>query len=492
MLIVLAVWLSECAWLYLVVRAAAGASNQGLAFTPVLLAPYGTALIFALLLSPLYRRGAASPAGSSVSDVAGESGHRNNQHGKDRPPGIAVALTLVAMTANLLGAAASIAAVIWWELYRDRSLLDPSWLLMAREDAARSSATLPPILWPIVLGIFLWWRGARLAREENVFTGLVSRFLWGTVALLALATTGWLSALDAVMSTMTVGIYLLAGMAAMAAARLEMAQTDRAGTVDRSWRGSSTAIALLLVIVGVGLAITLAPRMEEAARWIRDWFFGFLLPLLLEILRWIAHLLGLDTPPKPHAVPPPDTGAQAKEPGIPFTLPESFRNVMRAIFNLSWAIIILLAVYRWVESWTWGRRPRPTNGYRRERLPWSPLRSLKGFLLRLLESLLAWFPALSVWARHLAAPAGRASTVRDVYRRLLAWGASRGEARVSWVTPREYLELLTARWPALEDEFHAITESYVRARYGAANVPDAELQHVMAAWARIAARRHAP
>ena len=461
MLIVLAVWLGECAWLYLVVRAVSGASNAGLAFTPMLLAPYGAALIVSLLLSPLYQ------------------GTR-----------FKLGLALVATLVNLLGAAASIAAVTWWELYRDRPLLDPSWLVAAREDTTRYATSLPPILWPILLGVFLWWRGARLAREEIAFPGLVSRFTWGTLALLVLAVAGWLSAWNSPMATVTIAVYLLAAMAAMAAARLEMAQAERAGAIDRRWQGSSIAVALILVVGGAALSIALAPWLGEAAAQARNWFLSFLLPLLMDLLRWIAHLLGLDTPPKPMATPPPGPGAAGANTDNPFTLPESIRGALRLMFNVSWIVIILVAVYRWVESWTWGRRPRAKSGYGRERLPWSPIRSLRGFLVRLFELLLRWIPALATWTQRLVAPADRTSTVRELYGRLLGWGAKKGQERVPWATPREYVDLLASRWPALEAEFRTITDSYERARYGTAAIQNVELQEVMAAWATVAAARH--
>ncbi len=470
MLTVIGVWLSECAWIYLVVRAVTGITNPGLEFTPVVLAPYGAALVVALLLSPLY-----SPEGTTS---------------KGRRRGFGFAMMLVATLANLVGAAASIAAVAWWELYRGRPLLDPSWLSSIPDDAIRAATTLPPILWLMLLGVILWWRGARLARGEVAFQGLVSRFAWGTVALLILAVAGWLSALETPASTLAVGVYLLAGMAAMAAARLEAAQAERAGIVDRGWRGSSTAVALLLVIAGIGIAVALGPQLEEFAGWVRDWYFGVLLPLLLEILRWIIHLLGLDAPPKPMATPPPGPGTSGPGTDNLFTLPDSIRGALRVVFNLSWMVIILLAVYRWVESWTWGRQRRPKSGYRRERLPWSPLRALRGLLLWLLEMLMRWIPALSAWARHLVVSTERASTVREVYGRLLDWGARRGQERVPWATPREYLATLTSRWPGLEDEFRSITESYLHARYGAVILPDTELERVMAAWASIVAAGH--
>jgi hypothetical protein len=56
--------------------------------------------------------------------------------------------------------------------------------------------------------------------------------------------------------------------------------------------------------------------------------------------------------------------------------------------------------------------------------------------------------------------------VRVLYRLLLRRAARSGLSRRPEATPWEYREALSSRWPEMEDDFTAITATYLQARYG--------------------------
>ena len=460
-----AILLAESAWFYLVLASLVAVSNPGIVITPAsVLLPYGAATATTIFLGCFVQ---ARPLST-------------------RHPALGTLMAIAFLAIQLLEGLACILLVLWWELYRGEMLLDPSWLGLAMDDARSSTYTLPPMVWLVALGIFLWWRGSQLSREEGNFPALLARFFWGTIILLVLETFSGSEPLGPSVPWL-LAVYLLFSLAALAIARMETARAGREGSVDPTWQLRGSALGLLLLAVGFGIALLLLPQLGELAAWARDSIITPLWWLLLDILNWIAHLLGLDKPPAPL---PPEPGqgigqaTRGQEPLL--SPPEWLREAGRRLFALSWAAIILYALYVWIKSWFWDRLTRPTDSPSRERIPWRFWFHPKGILRWLLWRLTRYWPYLSRWIRLTDNPEERAWTVRQLYERLLAWGASHGSTRERWSTPREYLELLASRWPALTGDFAALTESYIRARYGNVAIDEGELEAARAGWLRIA------
>jgi len=450
----LPVFLAESMWIYLALRILLAVSNPEMAFTPaVVLAPYGLSALTTLLIT------------RSSAPIA--------------PLRAALFTTL-----DLFVGLACLLSLVWWELYPEWAPLDPGWLALA-VNAARGGGTVSPAVWLVAFGVLLWWRGSHLVQEENDFPSLVARFFWGTTALLVLAAMGATTPLGPALASWLLAGYLLFGMAAVAASRLQSTQEGRAGGVDFGWQWWAWILTLAVLMAGFILSFLLLPRLGELARWLRDWLANVLLPALLEALAWIAHLLGLDQPPKPVPAPPAGGGVPGGEPTPLLTLPERIRDVIRRLFDLTWITLILYAFYAWVRRWRWGRRRAEGAADRRERLPWAFKLDLRRILTRLLGALLARWPYLSRWIVESYPGVEQSRTVRHLYRKLLAWGRERGQGRAPWVTPREYQRLLAARWPDLEAPFDTLTESYLRVRYGGIAPSEQELSAATAGWQRV-------
>lgn len=476
--LIASVWLSESAWLYLALRALVAASAFDTVFSPAaVLAPYGVAILTTLLLGLWPLHAASHPPTSGASRRARYLSHA-----------ITVAATLALIALHLSAGFTCLLGVAWWELYRAENPLDPSWIGVALRDARGAGGTVPPLAWLVALSIFLWWRGTSLAREESDFPGLLSRFVWGTLMLVGFLIVWGTLLPDSSLVTVLVGSYLLFGLSGVGSARLEMAQQERLGDVDAGWRWGGSFMALLLLSAGFCLALLLLPQLGELARLLREFLANVLLPFLVDVLRWIVNLLGLDQPQEALPADPqlPARPPAQREQWLDF--PDWFREAGRRVFDLSWISIILYGIYNWVRHWRWERRQGGDRHATRERIPWRLRLSLRAILLWLLSPLLARWPRLSRRIEHLLARGRGDRSVRELYRRLLAWGASRGHGRKPSATPNEYLGILCAAWPPLEGDFRTLTESYLRVRYGGLAVGEDELEAAARGWQRIAGK----
>ncbi|MHB0870266.1 MAG: DUF4129 domain-containing protein, partial [Chloroflexota bacterium] len=464
--LLLSTWLAESAWVYLVLCSLVAAITPGAAFTPAaVLFPYVMAMIATLLPGSLVaRRSSLITRHSSLTIQA------------------AVALTAL----NLLGGTLSVVAVVWWEMYRAQPPLDPAWIGAALEGARDpSGGVLPRLLWLLATGAVLWWRGSLLARGREGFPALASRLAWGTVALLGLLAMGG-DLLDPALAGSSLAGYLLFGLASLSAARQEETRRGREGGVEPGWQWGSWVLALLLLAGGFGLAFLFLPQLLAAALGLRGLLVNQLLPLLLAALEWIAHLLGLDKPPEPLPVAPgPATPLPSGERLEFFTLSERLREVGRRLFDLSWITMILYALYSWIKQWRWEPHRRSTGGSTRERIAWRFRISLRSILRRLPRAVLSRWAWLARWADRAPATDERAWTARELYRRLLKWGSSRGVPRPPCSTPREYAATLSVSWPALESGFRSITEGYLQTRYGGLALSEEEMEAATTGWQSI-------
>jgi hypothetical protein len=113
------------------------------------------------------------------------------------------------------------------------------------------------------------------------------------------------------------------------------------------------------------------------------------------------------------------------------------------------------------------------------RLLWDGLRQVPGRLLRRLRR-----------RRHADGPVTGSkgpvdpepppASLRGLYRAVLRWSASRGRGRAPSRTPYEFEPDLGAEMPA--DLARDLTASYVRARYGGAAPPEAEVERLRRRW----------
>lgn len=109
---------------------------------------------------------------------------------------------------------------------------------------------------------------------------------------------------------------------------------------------------------------------------------------------------------------------------------------------------------------------------------WALLREQVSALWRALGSSLASRRALlldRLGRRRVAPDTALALDAREIYRAFLMWAARRGQTRSPATTPFEFADQLSPIIAVGETRIDQVTACYVRARYGAVNVPDEEL-----------------
>ncbi|MCG6536562.1 MAG: DUF4129 domain-containing protein, partial [Syntrophales bacterium LBB04] len=173
-----------------------------------------------------------------------------------------------------------------------------------------------------------------------------------------------------------------------------------------------------------------------------------------------------------------------------FQIPESVRKVSGFIMACIWIGLILMALWRVsTQIFEWLRQ-RLANGEGAEVEPISG--AFGEDVVRLFKAVMN---LLLKWLRFLGWPFGRAvgrrnlspeaKTVRQVYRQMLLWAASKGCPRDPSQTPHEYLKRLLEWLPEAKGELGLLTDHYVNARYGPSASAPGELERLRDNWKRL-------
>jgi len=181
---------------------------------------------------------------------------------------------------------------------------------------------------------------------------------------------------------------------------------------------------------------------------------------------WLIHFLPFHPPklrppvvkPPPVRHPQPQPVSHRPHPGKP--LPASVILALKAIGILI-AGMIALAILSLAVKVARVRRPAPLRGEQRT-TNWS-WRKMAGWMFRRTRDELGRLvPAQGV---HLSRR-HRYTSVRDVYRALLAFGSLRARPRMPSETGLEYSHELAGRWKASSDPLRDLNALYLEERYG--------------------------
>lgn len=449
--------LAEAAWVFQICLLAAAAVQREPIGPAAVLLPYGAAIATTALLRR-WARGRGARLGCSRGPAEPPAGTPSAGHLRRVLNGM---VALAVPSAQLSMGILFLLLVAWWERYRGMPLADLSWLLRAVHEIRNPSGDgLQPLGLLALLFFVLWWRGMHLATEERSFGSLAARIIW-SVALLMVAWTvngglrlaeeaaGWSAA------------FLLSSLVALSMARLEATGRRGWGLVDASWGWKGPILALLLLSAGAGVAVLLYPALTALAAGLQGLILDVVIPTIQELLRLLARLLGVDGPIRPLPTPAETASLPVGEPPSYPSLPESLRMVARRLFDLSWISILLYAFYLWARRWRLEAGP---GG-------WSPSRAggtwgWRAIPLALLRALVRLLRPRVHRREPSPDPSDPAMAVRVLYRLLLRRAARSGLSRRPEATPWEYREALSSRWPEMEDDFTAITATYLQARYG--------------------------
>lgn len=372
-----------------------------------------------------------------------------------------------------IGGLVAVVAAVWWLLYREAF---PAWDARWLSEMLRAT---PGPLTVVLVGALLWWRGLtadwsnhdQLARDFVI--GVIA--LGGSLALTASSPESTARLLGSVLLFLVTAWATLSLAAVMQASRRDTAD-DRPLRLSRYWL--LAVITLIAALLAAGLLLTRLATPEALAHLLATLqpvlYLGLRLLLyvlyaaayvvflfLTPLIALLRRLAGPNAQPLPNP-PPPFQDLLDQSQTQPAALAPWAETALRG--GLVVALLVVVGVLLGMAL----RRFAATDdeGVRESReLIWS-LDLLRAQLADLLARRRAPRPALFVpLAGDRLDPLVR---IRAAYRRLLALAVRRGQPRQPGQSPRGYLPVVEALWPAEPDLLTQLTEAYTRARYGEA------------------------
>jgi hypothetical protein len=358
----------------------------------------------------------------------------------------------------------------------------------------------------VLLALLLWRRGAQLGSDTPAFPDVEGAFRWsigalvGFAVLLALAVRpGQQPAIEARATPFVVGAFFVS-LLTLALARLDSLRThSRTLALNTQWLGVLIAVAGLLVLGSLAVAQVLSfdlllvatrPLFDLLGRVLLLLLYVIVIPLAF-VIEWLVYWLlqfispGSNTQP-PQAPEPADIQGFLQRLGQ--AVPPDVLAALKVVGAALLLALALLLVARTVARW----RPRLGEAqvtheeresvYQRGSLRQALLAWLRRLFRKQAPSIAEATPR--TMSTETATPAS-VSTVRELYRNLLALGAVKGALRAPASTPYEHEPALHAALHAAP-EIAELTDAYVEVRYAEIEPSEAELQELQLTLNRVA------
>ena len=257
-----------------------------------------------------------------------------------------------------------------------------------------------------------------------------------------------------------------------------------AGLHQGHWTGLLLVSISLILILGLLISSVITPDFLQLILAALKWVWG----LIMKAVAFIISLLPEPSPPEivPGEVPAP---VPAEEPDWSkfFFVPEAVRSGLR----LGWTIMVLglMLFFLWRVSsqiFSWLRRRLSTAGAEVEPLRGAFRADFLSLLTRLFSRLLGLRRLLH---RQRKPELPEITSIRQIYRQLLHWAATRGLPRAVFQTPNEYLYILEEALPDSGKALRSVTQHYVSARYGLSLPSADELHQLKQSWHQVKQNR---
>jgi hypothetical protein len=393
---------------------------------------------------------------------------------------------------------------IWSSIYASSAyLIDPRWLLSMLSDLLLLSPQAYHVLGIIALSVYFCWRGLTLARR-TIEPGMVLRHLRLGVGIFVLVIVVRAGAGDQFYGELLllfllpcfVAFALIAHALAKAIFVRQMHPVGLLGNVAVQEGavlivvGAISAILLLLaLLLGTFASPAFLTQMHQALApvgLVYNWLVSVLAQVLVVLLAPIFWLFSL----LPHNQQLPQTPISPIKPGRPYQATTTPEAVLITVTALKVALPLLVVVGLCFLVWRLLRRRRVVRRKRDQdlhesvwswQLFWTQLR---GLLHALWSRLFARKQQAESEAQPLIEIQGEptARTVREIYRALLTWAASRGYPRKKDETPHEFRQRLHKGLSQSEPELGTITDAYTLVRYGESVPEESEVVQVQGQW----------
>ncbi|MCL6430824.1 MAG: DUF4129 domain-containing protein [Anaerolineae bacterium] len=374
-------------------------------------------------------------------------------------------------------------------LYRGYPLLGSAWVAAWLRDLAALRGGGAGGLALGGVALYAWARAISLVQRVPAAESVGYQFRVGIVAWFWFHLIGLLVGANAPLAWLS--LFFALGLFAIGLARVEEVQRERGAVrspFTPSWALLLAAGALGAVAVGL-LVTRVLSRTLIAAVWHALSPVGVVLRWVLYQLVWLVFVVveplvnalyralapggqdpvGIVTPPAP------TTPLRAP---APTGLPVPVRAILWAGFALTLLVIIALVVIGLQRREAEGEAEAgPEAAWEQTDGEDADLRAGLRRLRRLARRLAGLRPGPYTLA-----------TVREIYASLLRMASRHGMPRGSAETPYEFESRLDGAWPEVRGQVEALTEAYVRVRYGGRRLSGEELEALRMAWKELQER----
>lgn len=394
--------------------------------------------------------------------------------------------------------------VIWGSIYASTfALFDPRWLLALLNDALLLAPNAFHILLVLMLCAYFCWRGLSLTRRsiepQNVLNGL--RLGMVVIIIMIFVQAGAGGTYGGILLLLLIPLFLSCALLAHTLAKTifvrRMHPNGLQGSVvaqERALLAVVGSICVLISLLGFVLGtFTSAETLVQVQRFLvpigllYDWLVNVVVTLLLFITAPIFWLLSFihPVPQQLHLqstsslrgrfVPgPPPPALIITATAVRVLLP------ILVVVGICSLIVLLLRQRRTVL------RRRGGSDLHESLWSWQLfLAQFKAVLLALWQRIFRrkqpTEQALNSSEETLSGEP-MARSIREIYRALLRWSASRGYPRKKNETPYEFQHRLAERLPTLESELGTLTDAYASVRYGESVPDEAEVAQVQTQW----------
>jgi Domain of unknown function (DUF4129) len=398
---------------------------------------------------------------------------------------------------------------IWSSVYAPYALIvDPRWLLALLNDLLLLDGTAYRVLLIIILSVYFCWRGVRISHRviEPGNIVMTLRVGLGVIIMVILVRAG-ANANDARGSTLLLLVLLFLSLMLISHAIAQALFIRRSSPTGLQGSIAAQERALLMVVgvvcfflslvalaIGAFASPTTLAEIHQAMRPIGlayDWLvsaIAYVIIFLLTPIFWLISQLHLKMQ-LPRIRPLQNGNLQGYHKPAP--APEALL-VTIAILKIALPLLIiglLLLLIRFAL-----RRRRVVLTRRQEgdvheslwswALFWTQFRALLRALWR------RFFPRRTTTeekalASGLISGEPTVRSIREIYRALLLWAASRGYPRKRHETPYEFQDRLNEHLPQSEPELGLVTEAYAATRYGEVVPNEGEVMSIKQTWQHL-------
>jgi hypothetical protein len=371
----------------------------------------------------------------------------------------------------------------------------------------------PQIVVGLLFGVYFIWRGISVGRQQNTFSDIYRRFLFGLAGIVILLVIWGISGGQISSIWSNAGIYTVlffgVGLLTLAIANLEtlrvelLQHQEAASSFSRRWL--SMLIALVLAILGMSIAVasifssniasTLVHGLAIMGNWLLTAFLyalypiAFIASLLYYVAKFLLSLITHGKPPEQLQPTNPQDWQQLVQNQSPTHIPDAVLMALKWGLIALVVVLIVLLLARILVRFSQNRTEEDIEEVHETLWSWrvfsADLRFLIAWLFRWMRRRRPTRLGVDPLEYIIASTdknTDRVFTVRELYRALLWEGRQIGSPRRISETPYEYRRRLMPEIEKAASEVDSITEAYILERYGGLKTEPEKLRLLNRLW----------